>query len=118
MEITKIGEQKIQPFMKNSEMLPERAIRVVLNINNNMKLVNYTAPKRYYHLPFFFNLPGLQKRGRNHFPKNSCFVIKDLGILVSQTNLWTNSLIRVQGDCPYILFSCFSKLFCCDGNMF
>ena len=29
-----------------------------------------TPPKRYYHLPFF-NLPGLQKPGRNHFPKNS-----------------------------------------------
>ena len=45
-------------------------------------------------------------------------MIKDLVILNSQNNLWTNSLIRVQGDCPYILFSSFSKFFYCDGNMF
>ena len=37
--------------------------------------------------------------------------IKDLVILVSQNNLWTNSLIRVQGDCPCILFSSYSELF-------
>ena len=73
-------------------------------------LLCITLPKRYYHLPFF-NLPGLQKPGRNHFPKNSYWGITDLGILVSQNNLWTNSLIRVQGDCPYILLSSFSKLF-------
>ena len=73
-------------------------------------LLCITPPKRYCHLPFF-NLPGLQKPGRNHFPKHSYWGITDLGILVSQNNLWTNSLNRVQGDCPYILFSSFSKLF-------
>ena len=55
-------------------------------------LLCITPPKRYYHLPFF-NLPGLQKPGRNHFPKNSHWGITYLGILVSQINLWTNSLI-------------------------
>ena len=73
-------------------------------------LLCITPPKRYYHLPFI-NLPGLQKPGRNHFPKNSYWGITDLGILVLQNNPWTNSLIRVQGDCAYILFSSFSKLF-------
>ena len=33
-------------------------------------LLCITPPKRYYHLSFF-NLPDLQKPGRNHFPKNS-----------------------------------------------
>ena len=73
-------------------------------------LLCITLPKRYYHL-LFFNLPGLQKPGRNHFPKNSYWGIADLGILVSQNNLWTNSLIMVQGDCAYILLSSFSNLF-------
>ena len=45
-------------------------------------------------------------------------MIKDLGILDSQNNLWTNSLIGLQGDCPYILFFSVSKLVYCDGNMF
>ena len=65
--------------------------------NRWASLLCIKPPKRYYHLPFF-NWPGLQKPGRNHFSKNSCWVIKDIGILVSQNNLWTKSLIRVQGD--------------------
>ena len=64
------------------------------------QLIMYYTPKKV--LPFaFFNLPGLQKPGRNHFPKNSYWGITDLGILISQNNLWTHSLIRVQGDHPY-----------------
>ena len=60
----------------------------------------------------------LHKLSRNHFPKNSYWGITDLAILISQNNLWTNSLIKVQGDCSYIFFSSFSKLFWWNGNMF
>ena len=66
-------------------------------------LLCITPPKRYYHWPFF-NLPGLHKPGRNHFPKNSYWGITDLCILISQNNLWTNSLIMIQGNCSYIFF--------------
>ena len=89
------------------------------------QLIMYYTPKKV--LPFaFFNLPGLQKQGRNHFPKNSCWGIKDQGILNSQNKLLTNSLTVVQGDCEYFFFfylvivlknlvTCFvsfGKLFC------
>ena len=67
-------------------------------------LLCITLPKRY-NICICFTLPGLKKPGRNHFTKNSCWMIKDLGILDSQNNLWTNSFIGVQGNCPYIFFS-------------
>ena len=49
---------------------------------------SYTIKKNPFYI---FNLPGPQKPGRNFPKKNSCCVIKDLGILDSQNNLWTNS---------------------------
>ena len=45
-------------------------------------------------------------------------VIKDLSILDSQNNIWTNSSIGVQGDYAWISFSSLSKLFWCYGYMF
>ena len=78
----------------------------ICSLSSWARVLCITPPKRYYHLAFF-NLPGLQKPGRNHFPKNSYWGITDLGILVSQNNLWANSLIRVQGDCSYISFPSF-----------
>ena len=73
-------------------------------------LLCITPPERYYHLRFF-NLPDLLKPGRNRLPKESCWGITDLCIFVSHNNLRTNSVIRVQGYCAYILFFSFSKLF-------
>ena len=36
-------------------------------INCECSLLCITPPKRYYHLRFFFNLPGLQKPGKESF---------------------------------------------------
>ena len=51
------------------------------------------------------------KTGKESFPKKSCRVFKDLVVFDSQNKLETNSLIGVKGDCLYMLFSSFSKLF-------
>ena len=95
----------------------ESALTGMTNLKNIS--TGYAAGPAYYVLHpqkgiticLFFNLPGLQKPGRSHFPKNSYWGITEIGILVSQNNLWTTSLIRVQGDCACILFSSFSKSF-------
>ena len=71
-------------------------IKLILHYCRWAKLLCITPPKRYYHLHFLTYLPGLQKQGRNHFPKKSHKI---------------NSLVGVQGDCPYIFVFSFSKLF-------
>ena len=67
------------------------------------QLIMYYTPRKGITICLVFNLPGLQKPGRNHFPKILAEWLK-IGFLVSQNNLWTYSLIRVQGDCPFIFF--------------
>ena len=72
--------------------------------------------KRYLH---FFKLtrPGLQKPGRNFFLKNSCWVIKDQGILNSQNNLdkfidwWYKAIVHTF--CFFLLVSWFNVMGIC-----
>ena len=75
-------------------------------------------PQKGITICLFFKLPGLQKPGRNHFSKNSNWGITVLGILVSQNNLWTNSLIRVlkaivHTFCFLLLVSYFNEMVIC-----
>ena len=57
---------------------------------------------------YYVFLPGLQKPGRHRL---LVWVFKDLVVFDSQNKREKNLLIGVQGDCQYILFSSFSKLF-------
>ena len=72
------------------------------------QLIMYYTPKKV--LPFAFFLTYQVFKNREGIISRK-ILAEGLGILVSQNNLLTISLIRVQGDCPYILFSSFSKLF-------
>ena len=60
--------------------------------------------KTTYHL-HFFSYPWFQKPGRNHFPKKSCWVIKDIGILDSQKCPILNHSARFEerGTIPFRL---------------
>ena len=64
--------------------------------------IMYYTPKKVLPVAFFLTYQGLKSRKG---------IISRKVILDSQNNLWTNSLIGVRGDCPYILFFSFSKLF-------
>ena len=63
-------------------------------------IITYT-PKNVLPLAFFSNTE------KESFPES---VLKDLVVFDSQNKPEKNSSIGVQGDCPYILFSFFSKL--------
>ena len=78
-------------------------------------LIMYYTPKKG--ICIFLNLPGLQKPGRNFFPKNSCWVIKDQGILNSQNNLdkfidwWYKAIVHTF--CFFLLVSWFNVMGIC-----
>ena len=55
--------------------------KILISTCSRARIISLTPLKRLTICMFFFNLPDLQKPGRNRLPRKSCWVIKALGVL-------------------------------------
>ena len=69
-------------------------------------------PQKGITIWIFLTYQAFKSRGRNHFPKNSCWVIKDLGILDSQIH-WLGYKAIVHTFCFLLLVSYFNEMVIC-----